>query len=403
MKSDSKNFSRREFLSKSSTGLASAGILGSEILNKVKSPFQQKNNKLIYRTLGKTGLKVPVIGMGVMNTTDEAVMARSYDVGVRLFDTALRYENENEVGNFIKTKGIREKVVLETKVPVPDYLKPGSMTPLQMNKKFLQDFDGCLERLQTDYVDVLFLHNIKFMRDMNNQGIIDALNKIKDSKRARFIGVSTHTHMEDVLDEAVNQKELYSVVQIALTFAMTYSPRYAERYVNILKAIENAASNDLGIIAMKTQAMGGKQTVKKPHHTAALKWALNQKGITCAIPGYTNFDQMEEDFSVAYDIKYTEEEKIYLEDKNTQFGVNFCFQCGECKPGCPIKVDIPTLMRSHMYASSYSNFLQSREALKEIPVGYGLDNCTSCSTCAAKCLNITDIPFKINELKTLYY
>ncbi len=395
--------SRREFLLKSTAGLASAGVFGIS-----ESPFKpdlktEQEKEVIYRTLGKTGFKVPVIGMGVMNTNNPELLARSYDIGIRLFDTALRYHNEEMVGDAIKAKGIRDDIILETKVPVPDYQNPGSMTPDEMNKKFLSDFDGCMERLQTDYVDVLFLHNIKFMRDVRNPGIIDALNKIKDSGRARFIGVSTHALMADVLNEAVVQKELYSVVQIAINFSMSASPRWAEKYKEMVQAIKLAADNDLGIVAMKTQAMGGRTAPVGPaHHTAALKWVLRHEGVTCAIPGYTNFNQMDENFSVVYDLEYTDEEKEYLDDNNIKYGMQFCQQCQECLDSCPKGVDVPTLMRTHMYASGYANFVQAKETLGEIKPDRGLNSCSDCSDCMAKCVNTVDIPYKINELKTLY-
>ncbi len=91
---------------------------------------------------------------------------------------------------------------------------------------------------------------------------------------------------------------------------------------NLINALKNADSNGIGLMAMKTQCSHywyreyvpeGKQEYYKGSilHTSVLKWALRNDFITSAIPGYTNFQQMEEDFSVAYDLEYTEEEKIY--------------------------------------------------------------------------------------------
>jgi len=399
------DLSRRNFLSKVGAGFASAGIAGAAG-GSVLSTFSNKKKhkeEILYRTLGKTGFKVPVIGMGIMNTNNPEVVARSYEIGVRLFDTALRYYNEGMVGDIVQKLGIRDKIVLETKVPVPDYLNPGSMESDEMKQRFLSDFDGCLSRLKTDYVDILFLHNIKFIRDVTNPGLLEALNEIKESKRARFIGVSTHTLQEDVLNEAVNHSELYSVVQIALNFVMSTSPRYADRFDAIMKAVKNASSNNLGIIAMKTQALGNRDIpVGSAHHTAALKWALLQDGVTCAIPGYTNFAEMEQDFSVVYDLEYTDEEKEYLEDNKVEYSAQFCLQCRECLPTCPKGVDIPTLMRTHMYASGYANFRQARLALEEIPVEKGIKTCISCTNCIARCANAVSIKTKINELKLIY-
>lgn len=209
--------------------------------------------------------------------------------------------------------------------------------------------------------------------------------------------------MEEVLDEAVNQAELYSVVQIAFNFVMSFSERYNERFDAIVKAIKNAAVHDLGVIVMKTQALSGsEQKIDPAHHKAALKWALSHESVTCAIPGYINFDEMNEDFSVVYDLEYTKEEREYLDKSNVTYGMQFCLQCNECLPSCPKGVDIPTLMRTNMYASGYTNFRQARSALEEIPKENGLQNCTDCAQCTARCLNFVNIPDKIDELKLIY-
>ncbi len=406
-----RNYNRREFLSKSTTGLASVGILGAAGTGLNPSVPSKKPNEVIHRTLGKTGLRVPVIGFGVMNTTDPNMISASHKEGVKLFDTALRYHNEDMIGDAVEKLGIRDQIILETKVPVPDYQNPGSMSSEDMYKKFLEDFDGCLERLKTDNVDILFFHNIKFMKDMHDPRLRQALEEIKESKRATHIGVSTHSIHEDVLNEAVKQSDLYSVAQISYSFAYSIIPRYKPRFEAINEAIKNAAENDIGLIAMKTQGLGGNLSAVGPkHHTAMLKWVLQNENITCAIPGYTNIDQMKEDFSVVYDIGLDEEEEESLRLYEERFGESspsdksgFCLQCNECVQSCPEGVDIPTLMRTHMYASGYSNFGQARETMYEISGNSGLENCSTCKKCTALCVNnAVDISEKIKDLKLLY-
>jgi predicted aldo/keto reductase-like oxidoreductase len=137
-------------------------------------------------------------------------------------------------------------------------------------------------------------------------------------------------------------------------------------------------------------------------HTAVLKWALRNDFIATAIPGYTTFQQMEEDFSVAYDLEYTPEEKRFLKDRVVKLSLGYCRQCQQCLSTCPKGVDIPTLMRTHMYAACYTNFYQARDTLDEIPRGIGLDACASCETCRANCVNSVDIPRRIDELKVIY-
>jgi predicted aldo/keto reductase-like oxidoreductase len=111
---------------------------------------------------------------------------------------------------------------------------------------------------------------------------------------------------------------------------------------------------------------------------------------------------MKEDFSVASNLELTPEEASYLADKNIRAAVGFCQQCDGCLETCPNGVEIPTLMRTHMYAAQYANFHQARTALEEIPSRYGLKACESCSTCTARCANTVDIAHSIDELKAIY-
>jgi predicted aldo/keto reductase-like oxidoreductase len=152
---------------------------------------------------------------------------------------------------------------------------------------------------------------------------------------------------------------------------------------------------------MKTQATGRGQTAPV-NQTAALKWVLRNQDVTTAIPGYTNFDHMKEDFSVAYGLDYTDVEKKFLAEKNLQASVQFCQQCETCRLTCPNNVDIPTLMRTHMYAAKYGNFVHARSTLDEIAANVSLNNCANCSDCNAKCANYVSIADNIRDLKTMY-
>ncbi len=96
-------------------------------------------------------------------------------------------------------------------------------------------------------------------------------------------------------------------------------------------------------------------------NTALLKWVLRHPFITTAVPGFQTFQELEEDLSVAYNLDYTAEEKKFLEDRNVKLALGgVCAQCYACTADCPRGVDIPLLMRAHMYAACYANFHESR-------------------------------------------
>jgi succinate dehydrogenase/fumarate reductase-like Fe-S protein len=65
-------------------------------------------------------------------------------------------------------------------------------------------------------------------------------------------------------------------------------------------------------------------------------------------------------------------------------------------------VDVPTLMRTHMYAAQYANFHHARATLDDIEPGRGLDACSGCGACRVRCRHAVDVAAKIEELRLIY-
>jgi uncharacterized protein len=394
---------RRDFLTQSAIGLSSFGFIPFLNLNKAKVFPTYDKGKIICRTLGKTGIKLPVVSMGVMNANLPDLIPASYDLGIRHFDTAMGYQsgkNEEMVGSQIKELGVRSEVTISTKIPLP---RPTPDQPYGEEKKheFLKNFEGSLKRLQTDYVDILYIHGVSDVKHLNLTPIKEALTELKESKKVRFIGVSTHKNMSAIINEVVKSK-FYDIVLTAINFTMSNDD-------DLKKAIKYASDSGIGVIAMKTQGGGKWYQDKNPDSfkgkmsaTAVLKWALKIDGITTAIPGYTNFDHMKEDFSVASDLEYTDEEKQFLKNKNVLFGAAFCRQCDGCLASCSKGVDIPSLMRTSMYLVQYANLYEARSTFNSIESERNIDNCKNCSSCNAICNNKINISERINDLKTIF-
>jgi len=400
-----KTLGRRQFLAKSLAGVTSAGFLGMSIQKSTAKTQDQSTNKkknIIYRTLGKTGIKLPIISMGCVNTLSSALVRKSYEIGVRHFDTAAGYTrglNEEMIGKAIRELGVRDQFIIGTKIVVPPQQREVRETSLRVA-------DESLKRLQTDYIDILYNQNVTSIDQLKNPGVLEALQLLKEQKKARFIGFSTHRNMAELINEAIPM-DFYDVILTTFNYAYWEDKE-------LINAIQAAADKEIGIIAMKTQCTQySDRRYDKPEsilkyyrgkimQTAVLKWVMRHPFITTAIPGYANFNQMEEDFSVAYDLEYTDEEKKFIEDRGVKYSMGVCLQCDRCIPTCPKGVDIPTLVRTHMYATCYTNFYLARDTLDEIPRGKGLDACVSCETCRANCVNSVDIPRRIDELKVIY-
>ena len=398
---------RRGFISTAVTGLVSAGIVGvSPSVSRSRQEEEKKKDEgieVITRKLGRTDIVLPIVSMGVMNADNPELLKASYELGIRHFDSAAYYQrgkNEEMVGKVVKEMGIRKDVVIATKIYTSNFrdeTKPGEVVG-----KMTELLDISLKRLQMDYVDILYVHSVKEPETARNEEIAEAMSKFKKEGRARYIGVTTHTKLHEIIDAAV-EMEIYDVILTVVNFTLA---DYAELY----DSIERATKKGVGIIAMKTQA-GSQQRRKIDFSdeysstaiaTASLKWVLRNEHITTAIPGYTTFEHMKEDFSVAANLAYTKEEKSLLEDQNVKVGMGFCRQCTACVGSCPNGADIPALMRTHMYAARYSNLRHARATLDEIAAGSGLDACRLCASCSAACAHSVDIAENIDELRTLY-
>jgi predicted aldo/keto reductase-like oxidoreductase len=275
-------------------------------------------------------------------------------------------------------------------------------TPEEIRETMLTQIGQSLENLQMDFVDILYLHSVESREEIENKIIHDTMQEIKDSGKARYIGVSTHRNMHEVIN-AVADTGYYDVVLTVVNFTLG-------DYTELFDAIERAYNRGVGIIAMKTQAVShrhskleiGDRFKSTTVATAALKWILRNKNITAAIPGFTTFEHMEEDFPVVTSLEYTEEEEKLFQECDVKYVMGFCRQCDLCVETCAQKVDIPSLMRVHMYSTRYSNFHRARTTLDSIPEERGLVSCNSCESCTAICPHHVNIPGSINELKLIY-
>jgi uncharacterized protein len=413
-----KNFyswNRRDFLTRVTSALAASPLLGSfnflfgqSVKTVPAAPQAEGSAKPIYRTLGKTGISLPIVSMGVMNADVPGLIPRSYELGIRHFDTAAHYQqgrNEDMVGRMIKEMGVRDKVIISTKVLPPGWSRDRGQAQTQtystaeVKAHFYEVFEGSLKRLQMRYVDILYNHGADSEAEIHSEGTLEAMTALKKEGKVRFLAVSSH-QPEMALKEAM-KVGVYDVVLVPINYTMAQDE-------GLMKTIDEAAKKGIGLVAMKTQAGGAKRPdpkLGKPltpaSQTALLKWVLNHDTITTAIPGYTTYEQLEQNFSVASNLTYSAEEREFLSDKNVAANAQFCVQCGKCRPDCPLGVDIPQLMRSHMYAVQYSNHSLAAETMAAIASGKGLAACDGCESCRVTCRNSVDIAAKIEHLKAL--
>jgi len=378
---EKKSVNRRDFLKLSATVGAGALIVPGTTAATIAKE-DPKSEKIPLRTLGRTGIKLPILSMGVMRADNPNVLRAAYNNGLFHFDTAHGYQNgrnEEMVGTFFQGKP-RDTYFIATKAHC-DY-------PLKENyeQDINEKLDLSLKRLKMDYVDIFYAHAFTTADEVVDKRIIAALEKIKADGKARFIGFSTHAHKPEQINAAVDAG-IYDVILVSYNFKLKNLKETEE-------AITRAADAGIGIVAMKTMAGGTEDAdgKKKIDAQACLKWAWNNKNITTAIPGFTNYDELDECLAAAHSPQLTTSEQEYLAglcDKETLF----CQQCETCKDQCPNDLPIPDIMRAYMYAYGYKYSQLSKETLADLNLS--TDACAGCDTCQVNCPSGFDVSKKI--------
>ena len=387
-----KNINRRGFIRTGIVGAAGIVALSPGLASAATSD-QQKN--VISRTLGKTGMKIPVISFGVMRADNPNLCKAAYEKGIKLFDTANGYQNGNNetmLGNLLKDYP-RNSFYLATKVKPAGVDRDGKPSDQTTAEDFLSKFSTSLSRLKMDYVDILYIHDMRNPEMMEFKPIINAVKKLKKEGKVKFIGFSTHAN-EPVVINAAAASDTWDVILTSYNFKQSY--------VNELNsAIKKANQAGIGIVAMKAMAGGGfldKEKTKPINSTAALKWVLSNEDITTTIPGMTDFDQLDLNIKILADISITDQEKKDLLIASAEKGL-YCTGCLNCLKECPMNLPVPDLMRAYMYAYGYSNPAMAQSLLSEL--GTSDDPCMECSSCKVACTKRFDIREKIADISRL--
>ena len=387
-----KNINWRGFLR---TGIAgAAGIVAlSPSLAKAATSDQQKD--ILLRTLGKTAMKIPVISFGVMRADNPNLCKAAYENGIKLFDTANGYQNGNNeimLGNLLKDYP-RNSFYLATKVKPIGVDRDGKPSDQTTADDFLSKFNTSLSRLKMDYVDILYIHDIRNPELLEYKPIINAVRNLKKEGRIKYMGFSTHAN-EPVVINAAASMDIWDVILTSYNFKQTY-------LIELNSAIKKANLAGIGIVAMKTMAGGGfldKEKTKPINSSAALKWVLSNSDVTTTIPGMTDFDQLDLNVKLLSDISITDQEKKDLIIARAEKGL-YCTGCTKCLGNCTMNLPVPDLMRAYMYAYGYSNPAMAHTLLSEL--GTNDNPCKECSSCKVECTKNFDIREKIADISRL--
>jgi len=290
------SINRRDFIKKCFTTTAAIGALS------YKGLFAKKKGELFdakglpTRILGKTGIRVPLIGIGggsrfcTIKDPEKSVELLNYalDHGFYYWDTAHDYVSENVVSEErygLVLKDRRDEVFLATKVMDRTY--DGA----------LRHVEKSLKRLKTDHIEIYQIHNIQSIEDVEKigakDGVLKALQKLKEEKVTRFIGYSGHLSAE-AMTEMANRYDVETMI-IALN-------HYEERQGDFEKqAIPAAAKKKMGIIAMKV--IRPRETVKTITPEELIRYALSLQHVDAAVIGIDSMDVLKKNIELVRNFK----------------------------------------------------------------------------------------------------
>lgn len=254
-------------------------------------------------------VKMPILGFGVYQITDleecEKAVSEAIDVGYRLIDTAQAYSNETAVGNAIKKSGIpRKEFFITTKVWI-------SNSGYENAKKSL---DESLENLQTDYIDLVLIHQpfgdyygtYRALEDYYKEGKIKAIG-VSNFYPDRLIDLLSFNEIVPAVNQVethpFNQQiEAHGIMEKYGVQINSWAP-FCEGMDNIF---ENEVLKEIGEKYDKTVAQ------------VILRWLIQRSVVV--IPKSVHKERIEENFDV-FDFELSEEDMETIKS----------LDCGESK------------------------------------------------------------------------
>ena len=259
------------------------------------------------------GVEMPLLGYGVFLVSPEECercVTDALSVGYRLIDTAQAYFNEEGVGNAWRKSGIkREDIFLTTKVWISN----------AGEEKAAKSIDESLRKLQTDYIDLLLIHQAygdvfgswRAMEKAYREGKVRAIG-VSNFQAARFFDFAHYVDVKPMVNQLqcnpmIQQTGIVPLLDETQTKMMAWGPLGGQGVEGVVKST----------LLAKIGEKYGKSAAQ-----VALRW-LTQRGIV-AIPKSSHKERMEQNLNI-FDFKLTGEEmtQIAALNQHDEGTVNF--------------------------------------------------------------------------------
>ena len=360
---------RRDFLR---TAAAAGGAAATAESLACAAPPGLSTPALPEVTLGKTGTKVTVLGMGTAWALQPSFLQASLRAGVRYIDCAEGYEGgncERLVGAVLERTKLRTEVYLATK---NSHAKVGGPGAYQAYDKRL---NGSLERLRTDYVDCYYLHGLEGREIplLYDPDVKAAFEKLKKSGKIRFSGVSCHDRQLPEIVTAAAKCGWIDQIMIQYNYRTMNGD-------NIRRALDAATNANLGMVAMKTQGGAGdfqeidaapnfNRFIEKgfKKEQAAIKTVFAEQRMHAVVSEMTNRDMLRENIAAASEPVLSARDQKLLEEYRLATSHLYCHGCGHhCEPAAG-GIPVADILRFLRYDEVYGKRSRARELYRALP------------------------------------
>jgi uncharacterized protein len=323
-------------------------------------------------TLGKTGQKVPVLGMGTSWDLSPNFVQFALHSGVRYIDTSESYENTNvetTLGEVLERTKMRKDVYLVTKN------SRGKVGGTQAFATFEKRLEASLARLRTDYIDCYYLHGVsgREIALLSDPDVKAAFEKLKKSGKIKFCGLSCHDARLPEIVTAAAEGGWIDQIMIQYNYRTMGTDA-------VKKALDAASKANLAIVAMKTQGGAGgfreanaapkfKEFVEKgfKNQAAAIKTVFADHRVHAVVSEMTNRDQLRENIEASHDPALTMREQKQLEEHRQATAHLYCQGCGQhCEPAAD-GVAVSDILRYLRYHEVYGKRQRAAELYQTLP------------------------------------
>jgi L-glyceraldehyde 3-phosphate reductase len=192
-------------------------------------PAADRYDRMIYRRCGRSGLKLPVVSLGLWHNfgedtphaTKRAICRTAFDLGITHFDLANNYgppagSAETAFGEILRTDfaGLRDQLIISSKAGYDMW--PGPYGEWGSRKYLIASCDASLKRMGLDYVDIFYSH--RFDPETPLEETMGALDQIVRSGKALYVGLSSYN--------SVRTREAVAILRDLGTPCLIHQPSY---------------------------------------------------------------------------------------------------------------------------------------------------------------------------------